>query len=120
MQWLFVSIIVICTIATDVLQAHEMKRHGEISDFGARSLKRTFLGLAVKPVLILSIVCMAISFFAFIRLLQVSTLSFAVPVTAVTYVGDALFARYFLHEHLDWRRWTGILLVTVGVILISN
>lgn len=120
MRWLLIGIVVACTIASDGLQAREMKRHGEISDFRAGALKRTFFGLAVRPGLVLSIACMAISFFAFIRQLQISRLSFAVPATAVTYIGDAIFARCVLHEHLDWRRWAGIFLIAAGVVLIAR
>lgn len=120
MRWILVGIVVVCTIASDGLQAREMKRHGEISDFRARALKRTYFGLAFRPGLALSILCMAISFFAFIRQLQISPLSFAVPATAVTYVGDAVFARCVLREHLDWRRWAGIFFIAAGVVLIGR
>jgi drug/metabolite transporter (DMT)-like permease len=119
MHWPLVVVIVACTVASDVLQAYEMKRHGEIKDFHARSLARVLLAVRARPGLGLSILCMAVSFFAFLRLLQVAALSFAVPVTAVTYVGDGLFAWYVLHEQLNWERWVGILMITAGVVLIS-
>ncbi|MGH9594770.1 MAG: EamA family transporter [Bryobacteraceae bacterium] len=119
MKWLLILLIVACTVASDVLQSHEMKRHGEIIDFRVRSLTRALGELAQRRYLILSIACMALSFFAFLRLLQITTLSFSVPATALTYVVDALFARYVLHEHLSWRRWAGIVMIAGGVISVS-
>jgi len=119
MKWFLVFVIVACTVASDVLQAYEMKRHGEITDFRARSLARALGILAKRRFLILSIFCMALSFFAFLRLLEIAPLSFSVPATALTYVGDALFARYVLHEHLSWRRWLGIAMIAGGVMALS-
>jgi len=112
-------VIIACTVASDVLQAHAMKRHGEITDFRARSLTRVFFTLTRRRHLILSIVCMALSFFVFLRLLQIAPLSFSVPATSATYVVDALFARCLFHEELDWRRWTGIIMIASGVVSMS-
>jgi len=116
MKWFLVFLIVACTVASDVLQAHEMKRHGEITDFRARSVARILAHLAQRRFLILSIACMALSFFAFLRLLGIAPLSFSVPATALTYVGDGLFAHYILHEHLSWQRWAGIAMIAGGVV----
>ena len=38
---------------------------------------------------------MAVSFFAYLGLLTIADLSFAVPVTAVTYVFETVLAKYF-------------------------
>jgi uncharacterized membrane protein len=116
MRWILVFVIVLCTVASDVLQSHEMKRHGEITDFRVRALAGAVGHLAKRRFLILSIVCMALSFFAFLRLLEIAPLSFSVPATALTYVGDALFAHYVLHEHLSWQRWAGIVMIAGGVL----
>ena len=43
---------------------------------------------------------MAVSFFAFMNLLSVADLSFAVPATAATYVFETMLARYFLKERV--------------------
>ena len=82
MKWLLVSIVVGSTVTADILQSFEMKRHGEVSDFGTSGLRKLFATLARKKLLILSVFFMALSFFAFIKLLSVADLSFAVPATA--------------------------------------
>ena len=75
------------------LQSHEMKRHGEIQDFRPSGLRRVLATLARKKNLILSVVCMAVSFFAFMPLLQVADLSFAVPASAGSLVIETVLAR---------------------------
>ncbi|HYI93813.1 MAG TPA: EamA family transporter [Bryobacteraceae bacterium] len=107
-NWLLVAIIVASTAAGDVLQSLEMKRHSEAT------VGRTVFILG-RPRMILSVVCMAISFFAFMVLLSVADLSFAVPATAASFVVETMLAKYFLREHVDGRRWAGALLVAFGV-----
>ncbi len=62
---------------------------------------------------------MAISFFAFMKLLSMTDLSFAVPVSAVTYVLETVLAKYLLKERVNWLRWAGAALVICGVALVS-
>jgi drug/metabolite transporter (DMT)-like permease len=119
MKWLWVFMIVACTVASDVLQSREMKRHGEITDFSIRHTARALRALSARPGLVVSIGCLAVSFFAFLALLRIAPLSFAVPVTAVTYVADGLLARWVLHEQVNWKRWAGIAMIACGVILLS-
>ncbi len=67
--WLLLSTVVGATVCSDLLQSFEMKRQGEVV------AASTFLAsIAHKKLLILSIFCMAISFFAFMALVQVADL----------------------------------------------
>jgi drug/metabolite transporter (DMT)-like permease len=66
-----------------------------------------------------SVVAMAISFFAYLGLLTVAELSFAVPATAVTYALETVLAKYVLKEQVSWLRWAGASLVVWGVALVS-
>ena len=75
--------------------------------------------LARKRNLILSVACMAVSFFAFMALLQVADLSFAVPASAGSLVIETVLARVILKEHVDSRRWIGAALVACGVWLLA-
>jgi drug/metabolite transporter (DMT)-like permease len=102
-----------------VLQSAAMKQHGEIHDFRPGALGRLF-GLLVRNRLILtSVAVMAISFFAFIALLSVADLSFAVPATAASYVLETVLAKYLLKEPVTLERWAGATLVACGVALLS-
>lgn len=111
--WLLVAVIVLSTTSGDILQSLEMRKQG-----GA-TVSNTALSLFRRPLLVMSVVCMAASFFAFTVLLSISDLSFAVPATAASYVMETILARLILREQVDWRRWTGALLVAGGVALLA-
>jgi drug/metabolite transporter (DMT)-like permease len=115
MRWVLIGTIV----AGEVLQAKGMRRHGEIRDFRPGALGRVIQSLARNWMVAASVLAMAVSFFAFLGLLTVAELSFAVPATAVTYVLETVLAKYLLHEHVSWRRWAGAGLVIGGVVLVS-
>ncbi|MCU1238508.1 MAG: small multidrug resistance protein [Candidatus Solibacter sp.] len=120
MKWLLVALMVGATTAGEVLQAAGMRRHGEISDFRPGAIGRALALMARNRFVIGSGVAMAISFFAFMKLLSVTELSFAVPVSAVSYVMETVLAKYVLKEQVSPRRWAGALLVVGGVLLISS
>src|ERR1700732_655621 len=107
------------TVLGDLLQSLEMKRHGEIRDFHPRGWAKLAATLARKKFLILAIFFMAVSFFAFMTLLETADLSFAVPVSAATLVFETILARVILKERVDVRRWLGAGLVACGVWCLS-
>ena len=119
MKWLLIGIIVASTSIGEVLQALGMRRHGEIHDFRPGALGRAMALLARNRLVIGSVAMMAISFFAYMGLLTVSELSFAVPATAITYVLETVLARFVLKERVNWLRWAGASLVICGVALVS-
>jgi drug/metabolite transporter (DMT)-like permease len=111
--WLLLAAVVGATVAGDLLQSFEMKRVGEVRGAG-------ILGaLARKKLLILAVACMAVSFFAFLALVQVADLSFAVPASAASVVLDTILAGTLLKERVDARRWMGAGCVACGVYLLA-
>jgi uncharacterized membrane protein len=114
-SWLLLGVIVGSTVIGDLLSSLEMKRHGEIREVNSHMLKT----LARKSYLILAVVFMAISFFAFMKLLDVADLSFAVPASAASLVLETLLARLVLGETVDRKRWLGAGLVACGVWLLA-
>ena len=117
--WVLLAIIIASTVTADLLQSHEMKRHGEIQDFRPRGLGRVLATLARNRNLILAVTCMAVSFFAFMALVQAADLSFAVPASAGSLVIETILARLILKEHVNSRRWIGAALVAGGVWLLA-
>jgi uncharacterized membrane protein len=119
MKWLLVAIIVAATSVGEVLQAAGMKRHGEIHDFRPGALGRVAYTISQNGLIVLSMVMMAVSFFAFMALVSVADLSFSVPATAVSYVVETVMAKAILKEKISVARWAGAALVCVGVALLS-
>ena len=119
MKWLLLSVIVFTTVLSDLLQSYEMKRSGEQS-VNARGLARMLRLIVQRRYLLLSILCMAASFFAFMALLQIAPLSFAVPASATTFVLETVLAKFVLKERVGKRRTAGALLVLSGVVLLAR
>src|SRR4051812_28448326 len=119
MNWLLVAVIIVTTTVKDVLQAIAMRRHGEIHDFRPGALGKLLRILALNRNIIISMVCSGISFFAFLQLVSIADLSFAVPATAASYVVETILAKYVLKEQVGGLRWTGAALVAFGVALLS-
>jgi len=119
MKWLMVAITVVATALSDLLQSYELKRAGEQS-VSARGIAR-LAGLLVKRrYLVLSIVCLAFSFFAFMALVQSQPLSFAVPASAASFILETIAAKLVLREQVRPRRAAGTLLVLCGIILLAH
>jgi drug/metabolite transporter (DMT)-like permease len=118
-RWFFIAVIVAATTVGEVLQAAGMRRHGEIRDFRPGAIGRAVALLARNRFVIGSVIAMAVSFFAYLGLLTISELSFAVPATAITYVLETVLAKYVLKEQVNWLRWAGASLVICGVALVS-
>jgi drug/metabolite transporter (DMT)-like permease len=116
---LFIAVIVGSTTVGEVLQAAGMRRHGEIRDFRPGAVRRALAMLSRNRFVIGSIAAMAVSFFAYLGLLTIAELSFAVPATAITYVLETVLAKYVLREQVNWLRWAGAGLVICGVALVS-
>jgi drug/metabolite transporter (DMT)-like permease len=119
MKWMLVALMVGATTAGEVMQAAGMRRHGEIRDFRPGAIGRALAVLARNRFVIGSVAAMAISFFAFMKLLSMTDLSFAVPVSAVTYAMETVLAKYLLKERVNGLRWVGTALVICGVTLVS-
>lgn len=119
MKWVLLSIIVAGTAVGDLLQSYEMKRSGE-QKVNARGLGRLLRTIARRKFLLLSIGCMAVSFFAFMALVQTQPLSFAVPASAATFVLETVLAKLVLKEAVGVRRAAGAALVLCGVVLLAK
>jgi drug/metabolite transporter (DMT)-like permease len=120
MKWILVLLLVAATTAGDVFRSMGMKHHGEIDDFRPTAIGRALGSLVRNRYVIVSTCSMAVSFFAFIKLVAIAPMSFAVPMSAATFIPETLLARFLLKEKVDWRRWTGAMLIAGGVVFISQ
>ena len=51
--------------------------------------------------------------------LRTADLSFVLPLTALSYPLGALLSQYYLHEPVNWVRWLGTLVITMGVAIVG-
>lgn len=88
------------------------------AEHGLRGAIGTVLSNAV---FLVGALCMALNFFAMLFALSIIDLSLAAPaIASLTYIGNAIAAKIFLHENVDRRRWLAACFVAVGVALISR
>ena len=120
MKWALVVMLVCATTVGDVFRSLGMRRHGEIHDFRPGAIGKAFGMVASNSYVIISTCAMAVSFFSFLKLVSIAPMSFAVPMSAAAFIPETLFARVMLKEDVDWRRWTGVGLILVGVFFISQ
>lgn len=61
-----------------------------------------------------------INFFLWITVLSKVDLSVAFPTGSTSYIIVALLSMFFLNEHISLFRWSGILLIIIGIYFISK
>jgi len=71
-----------------------------------------------SPTLWLGIFLLIISFVLFASALSWADLSFVVPAVSAEVVLNVVFANYFLREVVSLTRWTGVLFISIGVVLV--
>ena len=119
MKWVLLAVIIVSTVVSDVLQSREMRRAAKDS-VNAPGLGRVIALAVSRRYLILSIICLAISFFAFLALVQTEPVSFAVPASAGSFVLETLLAKFLLGERVAARRGAGAVLVALGILLVAR
>lgn len=117
LKWMLILLTVLISSAGDILCAKGMSDSGELHAYGVSALVRVVRFILTRRLVILGALCYAVAFFSLMALLSVAQLSVAVPATALSFVVDTLGALFVLREHIPWKRWVGVLLVTAGVIL---
>ena len=115
---LFIAIIVIAGQLGDLSLSVGMKTVGEVKSFTPTDVLR-FLGRALKVKwLWIGIGLMAVAFFSLLALLSWANVSLVVPATAASYAVGAMGAQFLLGEHVNRRRWIGVIIVCLGVALV--
>ncbi len=72
-----------------------------------------------NPYVFLGVIFLGIFFFLYLAALSWADLSFVLPLTAVSYLFAALLAKFFLKEEISWHRWTGTIVIVIGIALVA-
>jgi len=120
--WGAILAIVFASVVGDVLLARAMKQVGDVG-----ALRRSVGILAViertlgNPSFLLGVTAMAAAFFSLLFALSWGDVSLVAPAAAsLTFIGNAVAAKIFLHEQVDRRRWIAAGLVAAGVALLAG
>jgi drug/metabolite transporter (DMT)-like permease len=97
---------------------HGMKQVGEPEGFRPRLLLR-FLGKALRNGWVwFAVPLLGASFYSLLVLLSWAPLSVVIPASAFNYVVGTFGAKYLLKEQVSPKRWMGVIMVGVGVLLV--
>jgi uncharacterized membrane protein len=116
---LMVLALVICANIGDLT----MKRG--MTEIGAVALSPAGLGHAFRLTLTNAKIWIGIAFLlgfmaSYMTVLSWADYSYVMPVGAFGYAMLTLLAVVFLHEHVSPRRWVGVMLVCIGVLLVGR
>jgi drug/metabolite transporter (DMT)-like permease len=117
-----VAIIVLTATAGDVLMASAIRAVGDLDKIKeARGLRGAIWAVVSEGRFLGGVVWMALSFFALLFSLSHADVSLIAPAAgSLTFVSNALAAKYLLHENVDRRRWLAAVLVCCGVALLKH
>jgi uncharacterized membrane protein len=120
--WGAILAIVVASVVGDILLSRAMK---EVGDVG-KLWKRAGLVPVIRATLgnvnfLFGLFATAIAFFSMLFALSWGEVSLVAPAAAsLTFIGNAVAAKIFLHEKVDRRRWIAASLVAAGVALLAG
>jgi drug/metabolite transporter (DMT)-like permease len=119
--WAAIGMIVLSSTTGDVLLSHAMKKVGHVGElWKEHGLFRVLARVLSTPTFLVGVLAMAIGFYSLLFGLSWGDLSLVAPASAsLTFIGNAIAARLFLHERVGKRRWAAALLVAGGVLLMA-
>lgn len=103
----------------DLFIAVGMRKVGAVSWQGVRAIPSQILRVLRTPQIPLSVVFLALFFFTWLALLSRADLSYILPMTAATYILNGLAASPILGEKVSGKRWLGIFIITIGVVMVT-
>ena len=124
-SWGCILVVATLAIAGECFIAFAMRSLGDLDDLRTGIGLRSYIGpiraVLSSPTFLIGALCMALNFFAMLFTLSIVDLSLAAPaIGSLTYVGNAIAAKLFLHEDVNRRRWLATAFLAVGVVLVSR
>jgi drug/metabolite transporter (DMT)-like permease len=119
--WGAIIAIVLASITGDILLSRAMKQVGDVHELWRRKGMFAVVGRTLSnSYFLLGVFAMAVAFFSMLFGLSWGDVSLVAPASAsLTFIGNALAAKLFLHERVDRLRWISALLVASGVVLLA-
>lgn len=114
---IFIALVVVSNTIGTVLLGHGMTRMPEFAPDGIFGYIFSFL---TNPWIVFGIALLMVWMIAQLSMFTWADLSYVIPVTASYYILTALLSRLFLAERISQTRWAGIVIISIGVMLVSE
>ena len=114
------TIAVLCGSIGDIFLKIGMEKIGPVTYKSLHGLLQTGIAVFKTPQIILGIVFLAGFFFLWLTLLSWADLSLVLPLTALSYIATPILCNIFLNETVSTLRWTGIIVICVGVVMVTR
>ncbi len=115
--WVLTAAVVLFSVVGNTTLSHGMRQIGG----GVVSWNpMPYLYAFANPWVVAGVLILALWMVSELALLSRADLSFVLPVTSTAYVLIAIAGHFVLHEPVSWTRWAGIIVITIGVILVAE
>jgi multidrug transporter EmrE-like cation transporter len=115
-QYLILGLVAVCAPLGDTCLSRGMTHMPSISLVAPGLL----IAAVFTPWVALGIALLIGFFASYLTALSWADLTFVLPATAFGNVIVALLSRFWLHEAISLERWTGIVLITLGVGFVAH
>jgi uncharacterized membrane protein len=110
---------VVCANAGDLMLKRGMTQIGAV-EISATGLRNALLMTVTSGTIWLGIVFLACFTLTYMTVLSWADYSYVMPAGAFGYATLTLLAVLFLHETVSPRRWVGVFLICIGVLLVGQ
>ena len=110
---------VVCANTGDLLLKRGMTQIGAV-EISVAGLRHALFATVTSGMIWIGIVFLIGFMTSYMTVLSWADYSYVMPVGAFGYATLTLFAVTFLHETVSPRRWVGVILICVGVLLVSQ
>ena len=118
------TVVILCIAALsaaigDVFLSHGMRSSGAASAETPAKILGHLTIVVRNPYVGTGVIFMGIFFYLYLASLSWADLSFAKPITSLSFLFAAVFAALILREDVPWYRWIGTALIVIGVAFVS-
>jgi len=114
--WALTLVVIMTNVLGNLSLSRGMHQVGKIVSASPLDYVRGF----ANPWTVAGVCILVVWMIIDLALLSRADLSFVMPVTASAYVLIAIAGRFLLHDNISGVRWAGILVITLGAVLVGE
>jgi len=118
--YVFIFLIVIFAPLGNTLLGKGMKGIGELTDWSPAGLFQMLIRISTSGYIWLGIASLLAFFVAYMLVLTWADYSYVQPASSFSYAVVAILSYWLLGETVSPRRWLGILVICVGVLIVGR